>query len=40
MMLFSNSWVHGYGQARFAYGNVLTWKHLVENGRYRETPNG
>jgi len=25
---------------RFAYGNVLTWKHLVENGRYRETPNG
>ncbi len=27
-------------KARFAYGNVLTWKHLVENGRYRETPNG
>ena len=25
---------------RFAFGNVLTWKHLVENGRYRETPNG
>ena len=25
---------------RFAYGNVLTWKHLVQNGRYRETPNG
>jgi hypothetical protein len=25
---------------RFAYGNVLTWKHLVENDRYRETPNG
>ena len=25
---------------RFAYGNVLTWKHLVENKRYRETPNG
>ena len=25
---------------RYAYGNVLTWKHLVENGRYRETPNG
>ena len=24
----------------YAYGNVLTWKHLVENGRYRETPNG
>ena len=25
---------------RFAYGNILTWKHLVENGRYRETSNG
>jgi hypothetical protein len=25
---------------RYAYGNVLTWKHLVENGRYRETPSG
>ena len=25
---------------RFAYGNVLTWKHLVESGRYRELPNG
>ncbi|MBT3568857.1 MAG: hypothetical protein HN494_08430 [Opitutae bacterium] len=25
---------------RFAYGNVLTWKHLVENGRYRVTSNG
>ena len=25
---------------RFAYGNVLTWKHLVENGMYRDTPNG
>jgi hypothetical protein len=25
---------------RYAYGNVLTWKHLVENGRYRKTPNG
>lgn len=24
----------------YAYGNVLTWKHLVENGRYREAPNG
>lgn len=24
----------------YAYGNVLTWKHLVENDRYRETPNG
>ena len=27
-------------KSRFAYGNVLTWKHLVENGRYRETSNG
>ena len=27
-------------KARYAYGNVLTWKHLVENGRYRETPKG
>ncbi len=27
-------------KTRFAYGNVLTWKHLVENGRYRETKNG
>ena len=25
---------------KFAYGNVLTWKHLVENGRYRETNDG
>ncbi len=25
---------------RYAYGNVLTWKHLVKNGRYKETPNG
>ena len=25
---------------RFAYGNVLTWKHLTENNRYRETGNG
>ena len=25
---------------RFAYGNVLTWKHLVVNGRYRETNDG
>ncbi|MDF1862058.1 MAG: hypothetical protein P1U87_17710 [Verrucomicrobiales bacterium] len=25
---------------RFAYGNVLTWKHLTKNGRYRELPNG
>jgi hypothetical protein len=27
-------------KARYAYGNVLTWKHLVENGRYREKSNG
>ena len=25
---------------RYAYGNVLTWKHLTKNGRYRETPDG
>ena len=25
---------------KFAHGNVLTWKHLVENGRYRETNGG
>lgn len=25
---------------RFAYGNVLTWKHLTKNDRYRETGNG
>ncbi|MFP6855193.1 MAG: hypothetical protein VB980_05360 [Opitutales bacterium] len=25
---------------RYAYGNVLTWKHLVEQGRYREMPGG
>ena len=23
-----------------AYGNVLTWKHLTKNNRFRETPNG
>ncbi|MAQ88291.1 MAG: hypothetical protein CMM03_00365 [Rhodopirellula sp.] len=27
-------------KAELAYGNVLTWKHLTENGRYRETANG
>ena len=27
-------------KARFAYGNVLTWKHLVRNNRYRQLPNG
>lgn len=25
---------------RYAYGNVLTWKHLFENGYYRKSPNG
>jgi hypothetical protein len=25
---------------RYAYGNVLTWKHLTKNGRYRELPSG
>lgn len=25
---------------RFAYGNVLTWKHLSKNNRFRELPNG
>ena len=25
---------------RYAYGNVLTWKHLTSNDRYRESPNG
>jgi len=25
---------------KYAYGNVLTWKHLTSNGRYRETPDG
>ena len=25
---------------KFAYGNVLTWKHLTKNGRYQELPNG
>lgn len=25
---------------RFAYGNVLTWKHLTQNDRYREQPDG
>jgi hypothetical protein len=24
----------------FAYGNVLTWKHLFHNGHYRKLPNG
>lgn len=25
---------------RYAYGNVLTWKHLTKNGHYRELANG
>ena len=25
---------------RYAYGNVLTWKHLTKDGRYRELENG
>lgn len=25
---------------RFAYGNVLTWKHLSKNNRFRELPDG
>ena len=25
---------------KYAYGNVLTWKHLTKNNRYRELPNG
>ena len=25
---------------KFAYGNVLTWKHLTENDRFRELPDG
>ena len=27
-------------KSRYAYGNVLTWKHLTSNSRYRETPDG
>ena len=25
---------------KYAYGNVLTWKHLTKNDRFRELPNG
>ncbi|MDB4458066.1 hypothetical protein N9133_01685 [Akkermansiaceae bacterium] len=25
---------------RYAYGNVLTWKHLTKNNRFRELPDG
>ena len=27
-------------KAHYGYGNVLTWKHLTENNRFRELPNG
>ena len=27
-------------KARYAYGNVLTWKHLFRNGHYRKYPGG
>lgn len=27
-------------KSHYAYGNVLTWKHLFENGHYRKSPNG
>ena len=27
-------------KSRYAYGNVLTWKHLFKNGHYRKSPNG
>ncbi|MDB4742958.1 hypothetical protein OAF98_00605, partial [Planctomicrobium sp.] len=27
-------------KSQYAYGNVLTWKHLFENGHYRKLPNG
>ena len=27
-------------KSHYAYGNVLTWKHLFANGRYRKSPNG
>ena len=27
-------------KSHYAYGNVLTWKHLVKHGRYRRSPNG
>ena len=25
---------------KYAYGNVLTWKHLITSGNYRKSPNG
>ena len=27
-------------KSHYAYGNVLTWKHLFKNGHYRKSPNG
>ena len=27
-------------KSKYAYGNVLTWKHLTQNNRFRELPNG
>lgn len=27
-------------KTKYAYGNVLTWKHLTKNDRFRELPNG
>ena len=27
-------------KSQYAFGNVLTWKHLVENGHYQKSPNG
>ena len=27
-------------KSHYAYGNVLTWKHLFSNGHYRKSPNG
>jgi len=27
-------------KSHYAYGNVLTWKHLFSNGHYRKLPNG
>ena len=27
-------------KSHYAYGNVLTWKHLIQNGHYRKSANG
>lgn len=27
-------------KSHYAYGNVLTWKHLFKNGHFRKSPNG